>query len=1336
MALLKFKRSAVPAKVPSIADLDLGELAINTYDGKVYTKKDDGTQAIVEVGGGGGVQTIASADGSVTVTGTTDIDLSVAVAAATTTIILPVRNNTGATLAKGTAVYINGALGQNPTVTKAIATGDATSAQTLGLMTANLSNNSVGNVTLIGTLTNLDTSAYSDGQQLYLSPTTAGALTATKPYAPNHLVYMAVVEHAHPSLGKLFVKVQNGYEMDELHDVSAQNPANNDGLFYNTTSGLWEKKSIATALGYTPANKAGDTFTGVVSIYNSNDAQLYLNGNGTSWAGISWADVSGTDYIWYNGSTSTFAIGGGGSFVANKKLHVHGGMTIGSGLAMSASGTNSLLVEETITANQIYSQIFYDSQNGAYYVDPAASSNLYSATVNSVLVLPAAAGTNSFFVGTGDGASLSTYNFGLSGWNGMAFYNPTSGGAFPNATTGFLAFRDGFIEMRGSLRAPIFYDSDNTAYYINGAGNSVLNTLYMRNGSIEAKFAQASQFGYSPSYKTIVLGNEYLTTISMGVDVSGNASGSFNGQGEGREVLFRNGVTFITPNSANNGYLPTFNMTDGYVTSGGSVRSPIFYDSDNTGYYLDPASTSVLGGIVLNGTLDVRDGNVQFWRSTNGAYQRVDTRTEATSLSRAHWYGVNSSGGTSNFRHAWYDNAAYFNVTAQDGEIIFERTAGETIVRSTGSFRAPIFYDSNNTGFFVDPAGTSAVTNLLLADNGSIQFNDRGRDANTVTNPQWSFRSVRWDFVGAGSVGTGGNYAGLMTFVPWVGTTASTGDASYQMAWGSTGANGTGVPHLRIRKGIDATWNSFYTIHHDGFDQPMYAASSFRAPIFYDSDDTGYYVDGNGNTRLNQLLLTGSIATINNYSPANSAIRLTPNLHLNATAGNAVILNWDNGTTSGQTLRIGNGAGTDVFNVYANGATYAPIMYDISDSAYYVDPNNTSRLNVLQVNGSLSPDGAKLSVIRTNDGSTALYVGTGSQGVYVKNDPANATTVQYFSSGAAGGSHRFLSGNTPALFITGDYAEGAGSLRAPIFYDTNNTGYYFDGSATSRWATSNQDGFHTFNNYGLGIVGLYASTRYQLVWALGNDYKGNADGTSVAGGYGLWFSHPNAGGVASNLSTHGLMLIQNGAFMASLDPSMRAIYDMRSPIFYDLNNTAYFLDPNSTSVLATVRSDRIQHSNGNEAVTLNNGSYLMLRDPTGHIAAYLGGADPANYHDNTTHYFRDRAGSNRFVIDSSGNVTATGNVTAYSDIRIKANVETIPSALDKLDQIRGVTYTRTDLDDKEQRYAGVIAQEIEAVLPEAVRDLGNIKAVDYNATIALLIQAVKELRDEVEALRK
>lgn len=375
MALMKFKRSAVPAKVPSIVDLALGELAINTYDGKLFLKKNDGTESVVEIGAGGGggsgtvtsvsgtgsvsgltlsgtvtsagsitlggtlaltsgdittglgftpataaqgakadtaVQTIASTDGSVTITGTTAIDLSVAVAGATSTVLLPVRNTTGATLTKGTAVYISGATGQLSTVSKAIATSDATSAQTLGLVTADISNNSNGNVTLIGTITDIDTSDYTDGQQLYLSPTTAGTLTATKPYAPSHMVYMAVVEHAHPTHGKLFVKVQNGYEMDELHDVSAQSPANNDGLFYNTSTSLWEKKSIATALGFTP--------------YNATNPSGYLSTVSLT------TNVTGTLPV-ANGGTGVTAVGAAGNVLTSdgtawvSQLPASGGMT-------------------------------------------------------------------------------------------------------------------------------------------------------------------------------------------------------------------------------------------------------------------------------------------------------------------------------------------------------------------------------------------------------------------------------------------------------------------------------------------------------------------------------------------------------------------------------------------------------------------------------------------------------------------------------------------------------------------------------------------------------------------------------------------------------------------------------------------------------------------------------------------------------------------------------------------------------------------------------------------------------------------------------------------------
>ena len=104
-------------------------------------------------------------------------------------------------------------------------------------------------------------------------------------------------------------------------------------------------------------------------------------------------------------------------------------------------------------------------------------------------------------------------------------------------------------------------------------------------------------------------------------------------------------------------------------------------------------------------------------------------------------------------------------------------------------------------------------------------------------------------------------------------------------------------------------------------------------------------------------------------------------------------------------------------------------------------------------------------------------------------------------------------------------------------------------------------------------------------------------------------------------------------------------------------------------------------------------------------------------------------------VDITGNLTASGNVTAYSDITLKDNIETIPDALDKVSQIRGVTYNRKDLEDK-PRHAGVIAQEVEKVLPEVIStDEDGIKSVAYGNLVGLLIESIKELKSEVDELK-
>jgi ribosomal protein L35AE/L33A len=159
------------------------------------------------------------------------------------TLLQYVRNRTGATITKGTVVYISGATGNTPDIAKAIATGDATSAQTLGIVKDDIANNGFGYVVVFGKVSGLNTQALNEGQQLYLSPTVAGGYTTTKPYAPDHLVYVGIVTRSHPNQGTIEVRVQNGYEMDELHDVAAQNPSDGDVIQYVASTGLWTKTS-------------------------------------------------------------------------------------------------------------------------------------------------------------------------------------------------------------------------------------------------------------------------------------------------------------------------------------------------------------------------------------------------------------------------------------------------------------------------------------------------------------------------------------------------------------------------------------------------------------------------------------------------------------------------------------------------------------------------------------------------------------------------------------------------------------------------------------------------------------------------------------------------------------------------------------------------------------------------------------------------------------------------------------------------------------------------------------------------------------------------------------
>ena len=165
-----------------------------------------------------------------------------------------VTNDDSVTITKGQPVYAFGAAGNRMSVKLALNTSDATSAQTVGLVfSTSIAPNQRGFIITQGVISGINTAAYSPGNTLYLG-STAGSLTATKPFAPNHLVYIGVVERANAGNGQIYVKPQNGYEMNEIHDVQSNAAVNNDILYRDTTvsPNLWKPASISTILGYTP----------------------------------------------------------------------------------------------------------------------------------------------------------------------------------------------------------------------------------------------------------------------------------------------------------------------------------------------------------------------------------------------------------------------------------------------------------------------------------------------------------------------------------------------------------------------------------------------------------------------------------------------------------------------------------------------------------------------------------------------------------------------------------------------------------------------------------------------------------------------------------------------------------------------------------------------------------------------------------------------------------------------------------------------------------------------------------------------------------------------------
>ena len=419
-----------------------------------------------------------------------------------------------------------------------------------------------------------------------------------------------------------------------------------------------------------------------------------------------------------------------------------------------------------------------------------------------------------------------------------------------------------------------------------------------------------------------------------------------------------------------------------------------------------------------------------------------------------------------------------------------------------------------------------------------------------------------------------------------------------------------------------------------------YSTADMRAPVFYDYDNTSYYVNPNGTSYLYGLTTAiGIVSGGNNgfyndvyYGGARNPIWAFGNATsygLSYFQGAAGLGGIDTIGIHPNGVPTGSGSVLMVTSSYTQslGSMRAPLFYDSDNTSYYVDPASTSNLSATYIGGHLYTSyNANDILLQTST--------TGAAGLLLRDSAGNFRVQMYgdgtnygFLNGAwAGwdlqktiGGNLYLNGNgSYYLNLASDNnfyrVYGQADIRSPIYYDLNDTTYYVDPASTSVLnridTVRGNNWLYLDYNYGHSIVGTYSSYRYQGVFAMGDAYKLPADGTTTGNLYGMAWSHPNAGGIASNLNSHGLLLLQNGSFMAALSTNGTFSADVRGTVFYDYNNTGYYVDPSSISYLYDLALSGAVYFRPNTWIQFN-GSYGLYWP--NHYGAHLHANDLSSY---------------------------------------------------------------------------------------------------------------------------
>jgi hypothetical protein len=1173
-------------------------------------------------------------------------------------------------------------------------------------------------------------------------------------------------------------------------------------LSYNSTTGVFSYTQPTNVSAFT--NDSGYITSSALSPYltSSTAASTYQTTlvSGTSIKTVNGQSVLGSGNIQIDGGVTSF----------NTRT---GAVTLSSGDVTTALGYtpyNSSNPSGYITSSSLSSYLSLTGgtmSGGITGIAPSVQS-----AITGVVAGNAAFRTSETNVGTTAGyipaiGQTSVYTSGYrshmvlgsyrtaSGWGGGPFL--AWGGSDSNATEAWVFNTGGSITHTGGRT---FLDSSNySSYALPLSGGTITGTALQ----VGTAFAYDNPGGWNAN---IVAAGSTHARFRL-------RATSFSGSGDRETYLWLDNSVSPATGLYSNASTFNFNGSIGTVQVAGNT---VLHAGNYTSYSpsLTGSGASGTWGISITGYANSLNNyyTADDWlRAVGDAYQfkiygntrSVIFRTDGVS---------NPYGGGADYAFNWF-----YGGGAAGNRIMLLQTDGNLWTNAYGWLHDGFVRTTNNSSLNSDSRNSRGVTRLYR------------RDDNSDYSVQTYWTGSRWYL--AGYAGDGFHAGCEVEYAASAGT-ASTANSIDGWGFVNTGSNTSvnadnidsngisyytaGVPNfsgnstdgalysqaysgswqhqiagdyrsgqIALRGKNSGTWQAWRTVldsgNYSSYALPL-SGGTMSGPIRRSAHAQGF-LEGSYNNVGGNASNTNPIYTIGSaYNPTDSSLANMYGIgfsHPNLWGGGNRTDDWGLYVVAAGTVMatIGAGSRTAWFanQVFADGSFRSPIFYDSNNTAYYTDPASTSRVNEVQSDRTYG----------FTDIRSPIYYDYNNTGYYV--DPAATTSLRTVgdwradSSGWTGefaGKIQYHSSNW--------YFQYAGSALFRNSGGSNVTSIDSAGNLTASGNIRSGGNVFTDANYGYGLVGVYTSTRYQGVFAMGDSYKLPADGSGTGSLYGIAWSHPNAGGIAGNLNTHGALIMENGTFLAALSGSIRSRDDMRTPIFYDNNNTGYYLNPDGGSYLYSLTlaggayfrpSTWIQmdgsygmywpnhygvhfYPNASSTYTQlqidgskNSYSGMYISHSAVNGMMYDSGGNGGVYREaNGRWYFYYLVGNNCMGINTSttsssyglyvsGGVYSTGNVVAYSDARRKTNVVTVGGALDKVAQLRGVYYTRIpgeedEKTDPNRREIGVIAQEVNEILPEVVTYAADIDeyGVQYGNFAGLFIEAIKELKSQVATL--